>query len=423
MIRFKKIPLFGPDSSPQNTSNILSLAGTALFWLIFLICMIFIKLPAKKPKYKEVQIVLSSQSVNENVRAKKKMEEVKSDLAEKSPVMPEPATEVKSSPVEKTPEPEPVTPPSPTPAPEKQTPAPVAKSPSPKTQPATPAKSVTPAPQPVTPAKSTPPATQPKSPAPATKTPATPQPKSQPAQATPAAPLELAVDPMEAFARQTAQKQKKQFDWSQFDDSSATSESSNEAGNVNPSANASANSQPIKNNLPAFEGSAAIADTGSNQKVTSSSNTTNSAKNRQNKNQTASSATSSALGKIAKQSYTANSANGVESSTNVKSATSDSGKVLIEMSNGSSRALLEPAKPVINLSEVASATIDGSRTVKISFKVVEGGNVPRTSITITPEAILSEIVRNEIVDQISTWRFESADYTANAEFEYKIVKW
>lgn len=416
MIRFKKIPLFGPDSSPQNTSNILSLAGTALFWLIFLICMIFIKLPAKKPKYKEVQIVLSSQSVNENVRTEKKVEEVKSNLAEKAPVMPEPATEVKSSPVEKTPELESVTPPVPTPAPEKQTPAPVAKSPSPKTQPATPAKSVTQA-------KSTPPAAQPKSPAPATKIPAAPQTKSQPVQATPAAPLELAVDPMEAFARQTSQKQKKQFDWSQFDDASTTSESSKEAGNVNPSANASANSQTVRNKLPAFEGSAAIADTGSNQKVTSSSNTTNSAKNRQNKNQTASSATSSALGKIAKQSYTANSANGIESSTNVKSATSDSGKVLIEMSNGSSRALLEPAKPVINLSEVASATIDGSRTVKISFKVVEGGNVPRTSITITPEAILSEIVRNEIVDQISTWRFESADYTANAEFEYKIVKW
>ncbi len=403
MIRFKKIPLFGPDSSPQNTSNILSLAGTALFWLIFLICMIFIKLPAKKPKYREVQIVLSSQSLNENVRPEKKVE---ADVAEKATLLSEPLV---TEPAAKTPAPEPVTLPTPTPVPEKQTSAPVEKSPSPKTQSAPVAKSVTPAPQTSTPAKSTPPAAQ-------SKSPAVPQP-------VPETPLELALDPMEAFARQTAQKPKKQFDWSQFDDASTTSESSTEVDNVNASVNLSARSQPVRNNLPAFEGAAAIADTGSNQKVTSSSNTTNSAKNRQNKNQTASSATSSALGKIAKQSYSTNSTNGVEASTNVKSATSDSGKVLIEMSNGSSRALLEPAKPVINLSEVASATIDGSRTVKISFKVVEGGNVPRTSITITPEAILSEIVRNEIIDQISTWRFESADYTANAEFEYKIVKW
>ena len=49
--------------------------------------------------------------------------------------------------------------------------------------------------------------------------------------------------------------------------------------------------------------------------------------------------------------------------------------------------------------------------------------MPVTEITITPAAILSELVRSEIVDQISRWRFEAADYSAYAEFEYKIVKW
>ena len=58
-MRFKKIPLFGQDSSPQHTSNILALIGTLTFWLFFLICMIFIKPKPQKPKFKEIQIVLS----------------------------------------------------------------------------------------------------------------------------------------------------------------------------------------------------------------------------------------------------------------------------------------------------------------------------------------------------------------------------
>ena len=58
-MKFKKIPLFGQDSSPQHTSNILALIGTLTFWLFFLICMIFIKQKPQKPKFKEIQIVLS----------------------------------------------------------------------------------------------------------------------------------------------------------------------------------------------------------------------------------------------------------------------------------------------------------------------------------------------------------------------------
>ncbi|MBQ1709677.1 MAG: hypothetical protein II032_00975, partial [Treponema sp.] len=68
MTKFKGTPLFGQDSSPQNTSNILALIGTALLWLTFLICAIFIKPSVKKPKYKEVQIVLSSTPVKEKAK-------------------------------------------------------------------------------------------------------------------------------------------------------------------------------------------------------------------------------------------------------------------------------------------------------------------------------------------------------------------
>ena len=56
------------------------------------------------------------------------------------------------------------------------------------------------------------------------------------------------------------------------------------------------------------------------------------------------------------------------------------------------------------------------------FKVVESGNVPQNEIQITPASILTEIVKSEIIEQISRWRFEAANYIAFAEFDYKIVK-
>ena len=92
----------------------------------------------------------------------------------------------------------------------------------------------------------------------------------------------------------------------------------------------------------------------------------------------------------------------------------------MEMSNGRSRALISPASPVINLSAQAAATIDTSKIVTINFKVLEAGNV--TEIKITPESILTSIVREEIKAQISKWLFEADAYTATATFEYKIVK-
>ena len=56
-----KYPLFGQDSQPLYTSKILAFIGTGIFWFIFLILMIFIKPIDKKPKYKTVQIVLTSE--------------------------------------------------------------------------------------------------------------------------------------------------------------------------------------------------------------------------------------------------------------------------------------------------------------------------------------------------------------------------
>ena len=92
----------------------------------------------------------------------------------------------------------------------------------------------------------------------------------------------------------------------------------------------------------------------------------------------------------------------------------------MEMSNGRSRALIYPEKPVINLSAPAAATIDASITVSISFKVNEKGNV--SGVTISPASAFKEIVKQEITAQLLDWIFEPADYSATATFEYKIVK-
>ena len=62
MIEYKGTPLFGEGSSISHTSEFFAIAGTVLFWLLFLIFAIVIK-PHPKKKYKEVQIVLSSTPV------------------------------------------------------------------------------------------------------------------------------------------------------------------------------------------------------------------------------------------------------------------------------------------------------------------------------------------------------------------------
>lgn len=367
---FKGTPLFGQDSIPQNTSNFLAIAGTILFWLILLIVLLFAKPIEKKPKYKEVQIVLSSTPTVKKEEAPAPAEAA-SSAASKTDI-------TQSEPVE--------------------APAPVQPTPTvEKAQPVTEKKTMEKAP-------AHKPIEKKPEPKPVQKTEAKPAvTKTTPAVTEPVE--EYAVDPMEAFARQTQKKTKKEFDWSMFDDEAAEEVSSS--------------SEPVKkiqNNEPLFSGSAAAAAESSSQTVTSSSSTSKSVNN------TASSSTSSALANIANSSFSGKAANGVESETNVKSAVSGNGKVMLEMSNGSSRALLDPAKPVINLSEVAASSIDGSRTVKIRFRVVEAGNVPRGEIRITPESVLTDLVRNEIFDQLSRWRFEPADYSAFAEFDYKIVK-
>ena len=343
MITYKGTPLFGKDSSISHTSEFFAIAGTILFWLIFLIFALVIK-PQPKKKYKEVQIVLSSTPVMQ------KTEEAAAPSEQA--IAPAAASAPEETLVEKT-----VETPKPTPAPkveQKKVEAPK----SPKLKPAKPKE----------------------------------------------VPTTYAVDPMEAFEKQTKQQPKKDFDWSQFDDEEA--DVSDET----------VSAETVQNNAPSFSGAAGTAAEKTSEKLTSQSSTEAAL------NDNVSDTTSKALEGIKNSTFRGNSANGVQSETNVKTKTSGSGKVEMEMSNGRSRALLNPEKPIIILSASAIATIDVSKTVSIRFRVLESGNVPRTDIVITPESILTQIVRDEIKNQISEWIFEPSDYTATATFEYKIIK-
>ena len=382
---FKGTPLFGQDSNPQYTSKILGFGGTILFWIIMLIVLIFAKPVQNKPKYKEVQIVLSSTPTVKKEEAPAPAEAA-SSAATQAELLPKESSVAENNPatVEKK-----------TVTAEKKTAVaePVVAQ---KKSAVTEKKTAVAEKKPVTTEKK-----------PAVAEPEVAQKKPAVVEKKPAvtAPIEYAVDPMEAFAQQTQKKQTKEFDWSMFDDDTPAETTSKDES-----------VKKVQNNEPLFSGSAATVAETSSQPVTSSSSTNKTA------SKSAAASTSDSLSKISNANFAGKAVNGVESQTTAKTAVSGTGKVMMEMSNGSSRALLDPAKPVINLSEAASATIDGSRTVKIRFRVVEAGNVPRGEIQITPESILTEPVKQEVLDQISRWKFEPADYTAYAEFEYKILK-
>ena len=384
MMNYKGTPLFGQDSSPKNTSEFFALGGTVLFWLIFTLLMLFVKPLPQKPKYKEVQIVLSSTPL------------VKETAAEPAPAAAAPASA-----------PAPVAEPAPVvekAAPKAVEPAKTVESPKPTAQPKPAEKPKT---KPAEPKKSeTVQKTQPKPKAETPKPAPAPAPKPTPAPApVQEEPVQLYQDPMEAFAQQTKKHPKQEFNWDMFED---------EASEV---ASSSTQTAQVVSNAPSFEGSAGTAASEKSPALTSKATESGASQNN-----AVSSQTSSALSGITNAKYLGRAASGVSSETSVKTQASGSGKVALEMSNGTMRALLKPATPAINLSEQAAATIDSSRTVTIKFRVVEAGNVPRAEISIEPESTLHQLVRDEIRDQVSSWLFEAADYSAYASFTYKIVK-
>ena len=109
MIEYKGTPLFGEGSSVSHTSEFFAIAGTVLFWLLFLIFSFVIK-PQPKKKYKEVQIVLSSTPVVQKTEeasapseaASASAASAQSEPAQTQPVVVTPAPAPKAEPVQKT---------------------------------------------------------------------------------------------------------------------------------------------------------------------------------------------------------------------------------------------------------------------------------------------------------------------------------
>lgn len=127
MIEYKGTPLFGEGSSVSHTSEFFAIAGTVLFWLLFLIFSFVIK-PHPKKKYKEVQIVLSSTPVVQKIEeasapseaASASAASAQSEPAQTQPVVETPAPAPKAEPVQKTvetPKPKTQTQPQPKPSP------------------------------------------------------------------------------------------------------------------------------------------------------------------------------------------------------------------------------------------------------------------------------------------------------------------
>ena len=109
MIEYKGTPLFGEGSSVSHTSEFFAIAGTVLFWLLFLIFSFVIK-PQPKKKYKEVQIVLSSTPVVQKTEeasapseaASASAASAQSEPAQTQPVVETPAPAPKAEPVQNT---------------------------------------------------------------------------------------------------------------------------------------------------------------------------------------------------------------------------------------------------------------------------------------------------------------------------------
>lgn len=211
--------------------------------------------------------------------------------------------------------------------------------------------------------------------------------------------IEYALDPMEAFALQTSKQSEQEFDWSKFDENSTVTKSQNE------------NYVLSENKI---EGVAGEISSSSSNKISSQIEKTNFT------NEGTSSVTESALERIANTSFVENSSSKITTKSNVNSSTSDDGKIQIKTTDGRFRALLEPEKPILNISDENAP--DGSRTVTIIFKIQSNGYILKSDVSITPAAVLSDSLREELISQISTWRFESTNFSSTASFEFNIIR-
>ena len=369
-------PLFGQDSSPHFTSLILSSIITLICWIIFCVLCFVIKFKPAVPEYKEIQIVLSSTPTEQKVAEEQStVQESAAAVLEPVSAVPESASAV----------PEPVE-------------GPAVEETVVEQQPAVPepveAQVVKETPKPKT--------VETKQPVAQTKTTTTTAPKTtDSSKKVNFDDYQYATDYSDFDFNNTAtsSSQTKSFDWSQFEDSS--SEPAQVSQKVEKVTTASSTS-----------GSAASTST-ANQRQTSSSSSSSSA---QQSAPAASSSTSAAADAIKNTTGTTSSGGTTSGSGDVQKFSSD---LDIAWNGGSARK----AKGALSINLTTGSSIKEKKTtVKIEFVVGEDGYVTPGSVKITPEALLPEVVRKEVIAQINLWRFNEAPNRSTAVFEYTIIK-
>ena len=340
MINYRGTPLFGEDSSVSHTSEFFALAGTVLFWLLFLIFSFVIKPQPKKPEYKEVQIVLSSTPV-----------------VQKSEEAPAPAEAASASAAAASAESQPA-----------QT-QPVVES--------APAAAVE-KPVPKTPKK-----------ADAAKT----QPSSQRTVAD--EPIQYAFDMTSGVDFNKIQKSTK-VDTSVFE--SMEKDENNVRNNYS--------DRKTVNNQSTIDGTSGTAAS-DNSKIVKSENQQN-FKNEDAKH-------SSEIGKVRDTKEIGNSAIGSGKSQK-KSAGKDQDSVV--WTDGSGARTYYDLDTDLSLKAKRSMQVSKDTPFTITFSVDPDGNVMSTTIEIKNEFILSDIIKKEMKEKISSWKFGKGSGISKAQFDW-----
>ena len=354
-----KQPLFGQDSSPHKTSMMLSAIITLVAWIIFCLMTFFIKFKPKTPQYKEIQIVLSSTPIEERNEEQSSAE---------TAAVPEPVEGPLVEAIE-TPEiPNPV-----------ENPVAEAKVEAPKQTP--------------TPAKA--------------QTQATPKTQTQSAKTTPKTEtpedkkvnyeLVKSVEDLMNEQMNSGKKQTQAPTWFYEDDIAYEPE------------------PQISQRVERVSGESVMSGTAGNatqnQNQTKRSNTETNVSNDKSNEDTDNrlAAIKSATGSVQN--------NGNSQSSLNQQFSSD---LDISWSGGATRK--QNGKLSINLDSVSSYISEKKTIVNIEFTVDEKGYVILGTIKIDKESLLNKNVRDEIISQISKWRFTEAASRSTAIFEYTIIK-
>lgn len=367
MINYKGTPLLGEDSNPQHTSEFFAIAGTVLFWLIFSIFSFVIKPQPDKPKYKEVQIVLSSTPVVQKTEEAPAPAEAASASAASSESIVEQVVE-----------------------------APVVEVPAPKVETPPVVKETPPSPKAVEKKVETPKPKAPSKPVPKKEAPKTQTPKKEETPVTYA----KSVDELmaEQFNSKPSSKPKENFE-EMFKDDEVPAETTPSTPKLVTTQNT-------------IDGSAGVSSKENIETIKSSSGQ----KKYTNEDIT-----------HGKDYDKIRNAEGTDLGDNQN----NSGKSQVPSTGKDKESVIwsndSGARKQYNLDTELSAAARNSMLIsktipfKISFSVDTNGNVIASTITITNEFMLTDIINKEMRQKISSWKFSSGDEISKAVFIWNLA--